>query len=321
MSKLFTLKKWLTIADAAKHLAIVFCEEVTEADVLRFALDGKLKLSVNFVNGGSARAGKLVPIGEATYKEVPALRGGGTLRLYGGPTIYTDGVESHILKLDTGVASLEGLYDLPMIGGERLDIENRYQALTGGPEITTQSLDGAFVEAGNGVLGQLQQDHDDNEYFRGSTAALDRLKRHIAVEKIGKPEAEKLLMQHKEDRQKFLEERKSRPGSESFHPTGSLPDDCVCVVRTAALTDFVQSVNEEPASIEKPLGTTERNTLLTIIAVLAKAGKVGLDDYSKPGKAAGYIEGLTDEFGAHVSKRAIEDHLKKIPDALGTRMK
>lgn len=72
---------------------------------------------------------------------------------------------------------------------------------------------------------------------------------------------------------------------------------------------------------EKPLRTIERNTLLTIIAVLAKAAKVPLDDYRKPGKAAGYIEGLTDEFGAHVSKRAIEDHLKKIPDALGTRMK
>ena len=71
----------------------------------------------------------------------------------------------------------------------------------------------------------------------------------------------------------------------------------------------------------KPLGTRERDTLLTIIAVLAKAAKVPLDDYGKPGKAAGYIEGLTDEFGAHVSKRAIEDHLKKIPDALGTRMK
>jgi len=74
-------------------------------------------------------------------------------------------------------------------------------------------------------------------------------------------------------------------------------------------------------SKEKPLSTRERDTLLTIIAALAKAAKVPLDDYSKPGKAAGYIEGLTDEFGAHVSKRAIEDHLKKIPDALETRMK
>ena len=75
------------------------------------------------------------------------------------------------------------------------------------------------------------------------------------------------------------------------------------------------------AEIERPLGTRERDTLLTIIAVLAKAAKVGLDDYRKPGKAAGYIEGLTDDFGAHVSKRTIEDHLKKIHDALAARKK
>lgn len=47
MSKLFKLKRWLTVADAAKHLSTVFGEEVTEADVFRFALEGTLKLSVN----------------------------------------------------------------------------------------------------------------------------------------------------------------------------------------------------------------------------------------------------------------------------------
>ena len=65
----------------------------------------------------------------------------------------------------------------------------------------------------------------------------------------------------------------------------------------------------------------ERNTLLTIIAVLAKEAKISITDFSRPGKTAGYIEGLTDDFGAHVSKRAIEEHLKKIPNALGSRMK
>lgn len=40
-------EKWLTVPEAAQHLPIVFGEEVKEADVLRFALDGHLKLSVN----------------------------------------------------------------------------------------------------------------------------------------------------------------------------------------------------------------------------------------------------------------------------------
>ena len=67
-----------------------------------------------------------------------------------------------------------------------------------------------------------------------------------------------------------------------------------------------------------PLDPRERNTLLIIIAALAKEAKINIDS---PGKAALFIEGLTDSMGAHASKRAIEDHLKTIPDALATRMK
>ncbi|MDO8775179.1 MAG: hypothetical protein Q7K57_42035 [Burkholderiaceae bacterium] len=74
----------------------------------------------------------------------------------------------------------------------------------------------------------------------------------------------------------------------------------------------------QPEIAEKLLGTTERKTLLTIIAALAKEAKINIEP---PGKAALSIEALTDKMGVHVSKRAIEDHLKKIPDALEVRMK
>ena len=67
-----------------------------------------------------------------------------------------------------------------------------------------------------------------------------------------------------------------------------------------------------------PLDPRERNTLLIIIAALARQAKINVDP---PGKAAIFIEGLTDSMGTHASKRAIEEHLKKIPDALATRTK
>lgn len=76
--------------------------------------------------------------------------------------------------------------------------------------------------------------------------------------------------------------------------------------------------NDDLAGEGKPLGTRERHTLLTIIAAMCGALKISTD---KPGKGAQYIEGLTDELGAHVSKRAIEEHLKRVPDALGARGK
>ena len=76
--------------------------------------------------------------------------------------------------------------------------------------------------------------------------------------------------------------------------------------------------NLDSVKEEKILATRERYTLLTIIAALAKEAKINVN---QPGKAAICIEDLTDNLGAHVSKRAIEDHLKKIPEPLETRMK
>lgn len=83
----------------------------------------------------------------------------------------------------------------------------------------------------------------------------------------------------------------------------------------------VEVTNDDQSALqitEKPLLAKERNTLLTIIAALAKEAKIELKEY---GKSAQYISGLTNELGAEVSKRSIEEHLKKIPDALAIRMK
>lgn len=69
---------------------------------------------------------------------------------------------------------------------------------------------------------------------------------------------------------------------------------------------------------DKPLNTRERNTLLTIIAALCKEAKI---DYTKHAKAAGLIEGVAAEMGVSISETAIENHLKKIPGALESRIK
>ena len=71
-------------------------------------------------------------------------------------------------------------------------------------------------------------------------------------------------------------------------------------------------------SIDLPLAARERNTLLTIIAALCKEAKIDIKTASKAGDL---IQSLTDSMGAPVGKRTIEDHLKKIPDALAGRMK
>ena len=77
----------------------------------------------------------------------------------------------------------------------------------------------------------------------------------------------------------------------------------------------VQSPDE---LVNLPISTRERNTLLTIIAVLCKEAKI---DYTKPAKAAGMIQSTAATMAVSIGETTIENHLKKIPNALATRMK
>lgn len=96
-----------------------------------------------------------------------------------------------------------------------------------------------------------------------------------------------------------------------------VPDDGVLVVRYRALSNLVQSIACASGNSEKPLATTERNTLLTIIAALC--------DYSaikhRERGATSQIARLTEEIGASVSADTVKRVLEKIPDALDARMK
>lgn len=327
MKKLFTLKKWLTLQEAARHLAIVFGEEVCEADVLRLALDGHLKLSVHFVNHAPARKGIVVPIGEAEYEEfppdffpflsIPEEHKGKPIRVMKG--INLD--DKQVLMLDKKVESLDGVYDLAMIGNERLDVEHKYQMLTAGPAVTLQGLDGAFVTGDGDTMYQILESYDENEHQAGSDGSLRELARQIALKKIKPEKAQELLAKHKEERKAFLAKAKERRDaghdSENYFPAGGLPVDSVMVVRTEALREFEQSLNETPESKEKPITTTERTTLLTIVAALCDYSAI---DLGKRGVAA-QIAGLTEELGAAVTDDTIRKVLAKIPDALERRKK
>src|SRR5262249_17211298 len=151
LKKLLKLKEWLTVPDAARHLSILFGEEVAEADVLRLALDGHLTLSVYFVNHAKARCGPIVPLKDA--KRYP-------LQMLDGQTVYcVEGLrisEDEVAELGESIITLTGIWDLPMRGAERLDVEHRYQMLTSGPPVDLVFLDGPIVSRGDGTACQLE---------------------------------------------------------------------------------------------------------------------------------------------------------------------
>jgi len=90
------------------------------------------------------------------------------------------------------------------------------------------------------------------------------------------------------------------------------------VMLTTEIERIKKSGGLRGEAAEKPLTNKERNTLLTIIAALCKEAKI---DYTKPAKAAGLIQSTAALMQVSIGETTIEGYLKKIPDALATRMK
>jgi hypothetical protein len=278
LTKLLKLKAWLTVPDAARHLGILFGEDVTEADVLRLALDGHLKLSVDFVNRTTAQCGKIIRLADAKVREVPNLTGDGVVQL------IEDGVylgRDRVFSYSEEIKRLEGVWDLAMVGAERIDVEHKYHYLTDGPAVELFSLEGPFVNLPNGMWARIV------EYSSQQRVSFDQ--------------------------NKFIIPRND---PNNYHPATSLPSDAVLVVRTSEL-QVLEALSSEPdPPIERPIERRERTTLLVIIAALAKLAKV---DIAKASKTAAAIESETLLMGTRVAARTIEGHLKRIPEALQSK--
>lgn len=78
----------------------------------------------------------------------------------------------------------------------------------------------------------------------------------------------------------------------------------------------VDAAAQRESADERAMGTKERTTLLTIIAALAAESDIQI---VSPSKSAEIIAAITERMGAPVAKRTIEEHLKKVPDALERR--
>ena len=162
MKKLFRLRSWLTLDEATEHLSVLFGEQITRAELLRLALDREFTLSVRFVNGVYGKGGPVIPRGEARRTVMPGLNGE-SIEIFHGRFIDED----RVMETKPEVSFLTGVWDLPMIGAEELDVEHEYQMLTAGPAIDLSCLEGAFVCRG-GEYWQLQEHFSNNEYFKSS---------------------------------------------------------------------------------------------------------------------------------------------------------
>ena len=124
------------------------------------------------------------------------------------------------------------------------------------------------------------------------------------------------LQEQFEDRIVTDADGKTKTIKGSYYPAGGLGTDCTRVIRTSEILALQSKL--DGTVLDKPLATRERETLLTIIAALCKEAKIA---YDKPAKAAGLIQSTAATMGISIGETTIEGHLKRIPDALATRMK
>lgn len=297
MSKLLKFKEWLTLEDTAKRMTAMFQEPVTEADVLRLALDGHMTLSVNLVNGADVAMWDLVPI-----DQVPVKR----LHMFGEDQLILDGLriddESALRQLDDGkVSRAHGVWDIPLFGAAMLDAEHLYQSMTSGVAITGTYLDGAFVRSETGQYAQILERYDSPEMKQLGTKLIATVN---ALRSNDRPPIEPwqpTLREYRDPR--------------NYFPKGGLPESAVFVVRATVLMEFEARMREsdpQPADVDKPLLGKERNTLYAIIAALLK----NADLSDKITKQAEQIEVLAAQIGQPISRRAIQDHLSRITKQL-----
>jgi hypothetical protein len=98
-----------------------------------------------------------------------------------------------------------------------------------------------------------------------------------------------------------------------FFSAQELPEAAVLVVRMTAIEHFLHAIVPGEPEAERPLMQRERRTLYVLIAAFMK--KQGID-WQRPSKAAEVIALQTQLVGQGVGVRTIEEHLKRIPDAL-----
>lgn len=290
---------YLTLDEAAEWLSRTLTEPgITRVQVLRLVLSGRLTLSVYFPNGAYARAGRLVRHGEAPQQS--------------GHSIALDGGD--VLLLDDEVRMLHdrGLYDLPMVGAERLHVERLYEKESGGPAVKLTPIYGAFITRGEQWF-ELQESWAQRvaagrasgfEIFLFAEAAKARwAARHgrLGVDDAVAWSTDTWL-------QKIIRSQ-SRPSCHTMRfPAGELPGDRVLVVRSEALRELHAGLTAPSAS--KSATTRRGNTTDWLLVGMAKAGW-GWDSAALKSPEISRIASDLKNFDVPVSEDTLRDRLKE----------
>jgi len=227
-------KTWSTLPDAVKHISNACEEYVTEADILRLALDGEIKLSFFLING--------------TWAAPCNVDEGGNLNMQ-----------------DKEWVSISGLWDVPMLQGNYFEVERMFWNLTGNTLAKRPSCYKAFLEGDDGTIYRLKDSFNISEYQGGFREKLKEQRRQNAINNIDKENADLLLSMIEEERISGLKIRSQYKGS-------TLPKDGIFVVRSNVLEKlkhkFVPIVPDDASFVlpgkKSPLNVAQDQQILSL---------------------------------------------------------
>lgn len=238
MSRLLSLREWVSLADGAAYLQRQLAEDVREADLIRLAMDGMLQLSVRFVNQALARCGALDGV-EPQFDDVGQL----AIRFAEDPEV------------------IDGVWDILPVASGLIELERRYQRLSGGAEVTLWTAGGVYLVSPDGRTYAELTDH----VVRGVTVHPE-----ITVEGLsGKPVPLVNV-------------------ARSYVAVHELPDDAELVVRPRVLEAFLVNAGSADrhasahASQSSRIGQPRPLQRAQEDAVLAKLRELGYDPLAVP---------------------------------------
>ncbi|MDT0225683.1 hypothetical protein N7583_07870 [Serratia marcescens] len=241
LSKLNCLRKWLSIEESAKYLERKIEEQVAVTDVLRFALDGHLTLSVNLQSPKIAKKVEIkkLKMGDtATHREVYVRDNWG---VYIGESFSPNRLIDFASPVGNDLTSLSGVQDTPLLGIERLFAEEQYCACLGLPKPSRKQdiIRGVMIDAGPAGLFQLQR-------FIDVDYELENLYKSAAVTgDVNHPAFQNIISMFKSIQSISMWDPDAH---QRYIPVPTFPGDVYFVARTANLDKLVDMLNSTPVT-------------------------------------------------------------------------
>ncbi len=301
ISKLSKLKRWLSLDEAAKTMSTLLGEQVDIKDLYRFAIDGHLTLSINFLNDTPVRKVSLIRAEDIRYKTITPKHKNFSKNMRVNVPVgvrYQISKEYWIKDESKDWYKVKGVYDLAMVGAEQYEIS---QLLYPESEVKIPIISGFYVKNGDQIY-KLQALHKPS-------VSHDQ---QAPVQSKNEVEGDEDDSAHISLKPRVLQQAVS---------ASSLWDhEYELVIKTGEVTRFIQSLEDEPipsSQDEKSLSPRERGTLLTIIG--AFCNHMDIDPLDKGSTSP--IEKMLELNGTPMKFDTIKRHLDQVPDAVERRRK